>query len=62
MMPPIGVAIVGCGRSSDLHEPGYRDERDARIVTICDVKRTRVRAKALCSSTAAPRAQWIRRR
>lgn len=47
---------MGCGRSSDLHEAGYRDERDARIVVICDVKRTRVRAEALCSSSAAPRA------
>ena len=45
-MPPIRVAIVGCGRISDLHELGYRDRQDARIVAVCDTKRRRARSKA----------------
>ena len=45
-MPPIRVAIVGCGRISDLHEMGYRGREDARIVAVCDTKRTHARAKA----------------
>jgi len=45
-MPPIRVAIVGCGRISDLHEMGYRGREDARIVAVCDTKRTHAQAKA----------------
>ncbi|UCC64341.1 MAG: Gfo/Idh/MocA family oxidoreductase [Anaerolineae bacterium] len=45
-MTPIRVAIVGCGRISDLHELGYRDCEDARIVAVCDARRSRARAKA----------------
>ena len=45
-MMPIGVAIVGCGRISDLHELGYRGRDDARIVAVCDARRARARAKA----------------
>ena len=45
-MPPIRVAIVGCGRISDLHEMGYRGREDARIVAVCDTRRTHARAKA----------------
>lgn len=45
-MAPIRVAIVGCGRISDLHEMGYRGLEDARIVAVCDVNPRRARAKA----------------
>ena len=45
-MEPIGVAIVGCGRISDLHELGYRNCSDARIVAVCDVDDALARAKA----------------
>jgi predicted dehydrogenase len=45
-MNPIGVAIVGCGRISDLHQLGYRNRGDARIVAVCDVNRARARKKA----------------
>jgi predicted dehydrogenase len=45
-MEPIRVAIVGCGRISDLHEMGYRGCEDARIVAVCDSSRKRVRRKA----------------
>jgi predicted dehydrogenase len=45
-MNPIRVAIVGCGRISDLHELGYRDREDARIVAVCDPRRGRARKKA----------------
>jgi predicted dehydrogenase len=45
-MAPIRVAIVGCGRISDLHELGYRGLEDARIVAVCDVNPRRAKAKA----------------
>jgi predicted dehydrogenase len=45
-MNPICVAVVGCGRISDLHELGYRGREDARIVAVCDTKRSRAREKA----------------
>ncbi|MDY7080757.1 MAG: Gfo/Idh/MocA family oxidoreductase, partial [Chloroflexota bacterium] len=45
-MATIRVAIVGCGRISDLHELGYRERDDARIVAVCDTKRKNARAKA----------------
>ena len=45
-MDPIRVAIVGCGRISDLHVLGYRDRDDGRIVAVCDVKRKNARKKA----------------
>jgi predicted dehydrogenase len=45
-MNSIRVAIVGCGRISDLHEMGYRGREDARIVAACDTKRKHARAKA----------------
>ena len=43
---PTQVAIVGCGRISDLHEMGYRGQEDARIVAVCDTRRGRAREKA----------------
>jgi predicted dehydrogenase len=45
-MNPVKVAIVGCGRISDLHEMGYRGREDARIVAVCDMKRKRAQEKA----------------
>jgi predicted dehydrogenase len=46
LMKTIRVAIVGCGRISDLHELGYRGREDARIVAVCDTKRKNARSKA----------------
>ena len=45
-MKPIGVGIVGCGRISDLHELGYRDRENARILAVCDTNRKRARQQA----------------
>lgn len=45
-MNPIRVAIVGCGRISDLHQLGYRDRQDAKIVAVCDTSKARARQKA----------------
>jgi predicted dehydrogenase len=45
-MSAIRTAIVGCGRISDLHELGYRGRDDARIIAVCDTKRSRAREKA----------------
>jgi len=43
---PLRVAIVGCGRISDLHALGYEGRSDAAIVAVCDTKRARAGAKA----------------
>ena len=45
-MKPIRVAIVGCGRISDLHQMGYRGREDARIEAVCDVDEALARKKA----------------
>ena len=45
-MKPVNVAIVGCGRISDLHAAGYRDYSDAKIVATCDVNRKHAKTKA----------------
>ena len=45
-MNPIRVAIVGCGRISDLHQVGYRGRTDARIVAVCDTNKAHARKKA----------------
>jgi predicted dehydrogenase len=45
-MNPIRVAIVGCGRISDLHQLGYRGRQDARIVALCDTNITHAKKKA----------------
>ena len=42
----IRVAIVGCGRISDLHQMGYRHRQDARIVAVCDTNKNQARKKA----------------
>jgi predicted dehydrogenase len=45
-MNPIRVAIVGCGRISDLHQLGYRGREDAKIVAVCDTNITNAKKKA----------------
>jgi len=45
-MNPIRVAIVGCGRISDLHQLGYRGREDARIVAVCDTNKAAAKKKA----------------
>jgi len=45
-MDPIRVAIVGCGRISDLHQIGYRGREDARIVAVCDTNKAAAKKKA----------------
>lgn len=42
----IRVAIVGCGRVSDLHQMGYRGREDARIMAVCDSNKARARKQA----------------
>jgi predicted dehydrogenase len=45
-MDPIRVAIVGCGRISDLHQMGYRGRNDAKIVAVCDTNKSQAKKKA----------------
>ena len=45
-MNPIRVAIVGCGRISDLHQVGYRGRADAKIVAVCDTNKSCAKKKA----------------
>jgi len=45
-MNPIRVAIVGCGRISDLHQLGYRGREDAKIVAVCDTNKSLAKKKA----------------
>lgn len=45
-MNPIRVAIVGCGRISDLHQLGYRGRKDAKIVAVCDTNKSAAKKKA----------------
>ena len=45
-MKPIRVAIVGCGRISDLHQLGYRGREDARIVAVCDTNKSNAKKKS----------------
>jgi len=47
-MKPISVAIIGCGRISDLHALGYQSLDRARICAVYDIdgKRARSQAKA----------------
>ena len=33
----LNIGIIGCGRISDLHAPGYRDNARARIHAVCDL-------------------------
>jgi predicted dehydrogenase len=45
-MNTIRVAIVGCGRISDLHQIGYRGRTDAKIVAVCDTNKAHAKRKA----------------
>ncbi len=45
-MDSLRVAIVGCGRISELHELGYRDFPHAKIAAVCDINKTAALAKA----------------
>lgn len=45
-MKPIQVALVGCGRISELHEIGYKQREDARIVALCDSNLERAQSAA----------------
>lgn len=45
-MKPIRVAIVGCGRISDLHELGYRGYEQAKLVAVCDTNHSHAKDKA----------------
>jgi predicted dehydrogenase len=45
-MKPIRVAIVGCGRISDLHQRAYLGRQDARITVVCDTNKSVARQKA----------------
>ena len=45
-MNPLKVAIVGCGRISDLHQLGYRGREDAKIVAVCDTNKAHAKKKA----------------
>ena len=46
MTNPIRVAIVGCGRISDLHQMGYRGRDDAKIIAVCDTNKAHAKKKA----------------
>ena len=35
-MERINVGIIGCGRISDLHYPGYKSGGEARVYAVCD--------------------------
>jgi predicted dehydrogenase len=45
-MNPIRVAIIGCGRISNLHQIGYQDRKDARIIAVCDTNKAHAKKKA----------------
>ena len=45
-MRPIRVAIVGCGRISDLHQMGYQGREDAKIIAVCDTNKSHAKKKA----------------
>ncbi len=45
-MNRLGVAVVGCGRISDLHAAAYQEHPDARIAAVCDIDAAAARKKA----------------
>ena len=54
-MDHVRVAIVGCGRISDLHAVGYRGRQDARIVAVCDSRAENASDKAAIWNVPADR-------
>ena len=46
MTKKVNFAIVGCGRISDLHAPGYLKNYDAELYAVCDVDIERAQEKA----------------
>ncbi|MFW9851204.1 MAG: Gfo/Idh/MocA family protein [Candidatus Thorarchaeota archaeon] len=46
MQKKINFAIVGCGRISDLHAPGYLQNPNADVYAVCDVDKERAQEKA----------------
>jgi len=59
---PIGIGIVGCGRISDLHQLGYRGRDDARIVAVCDTRKSHAAAKAKAWGVDRVYTDYARRR
>ncbi len=45
-MKKLNFGIIGCGRITDLHAPGYAGREDARIYAACDVKRENAERRA----------------
>ncbi len=45
-MTPIHFGIIGCGRITDLHAPGYQHTDAARIFAVCDVDEALARRRA----------------
>jgi predicted dehydrogenase len=46
MKKTLNVAIVGCGRISDLHQMGYVGRDDAKIIALCDTNERQAKKKA----------------
>lgn len=44
-MNKLNIGIIGCGRISDLHYPGYKNHPRARIYAVCDPVEQRTREK-----------------
>jgi predicted dehydrogenase/putative sterol carrier protein len=44
-MDRLNIGIIGCGRISDLHYPGYADNPAARIYAVCDTQAKIARAR-----------------
>ncbi|MCP3951296.1 MAG: Gfo/Idh/MocA family oxidoreductase, partial [Desulfobacterales bacterium] len=38
-MDKLNIGIIGCGRISDLHYPGYAGNPAARIYAVCDTQK-----------------------
>ncbi|MFW9847102.1 MAG: Gfo/Idh/MocA family oxidoreductase, partial [Candidatus Thorarchaeota archaeon] len=46
MSDSVNFAIIGCGRISDLHAPGYLKNPKAQLAAVCDIDEERARARA----------------
>lgn len=45
-METVRIGIIGCGRIADLHASGYRADRRAKVIAVCDADRSRAASKA----------------